>query len=153
VKLIRAGTGHVASLADLHATSFAEPWSAADIADLLDGPGGFGLIAEDDAAEPRAFILARAIAGEAEILTLAVAPPRRRLGLARALIDTAGLLAAGLGAQSMFLEVASDNLAAIGLYRAAGFTEVGRRRGYYQQRQGPPTDALVMRRDLNTAPG
>ena len=39
-------------------------------------------------------------------------------------------------------------LAAITLYRSAGFSEVGRRRGYYDLPRAAPLDALVMRRAL-----
>jgi ribosomal-protein-alanine N-acetyltransferase len=152
MRLETVGAGQAAALARLHATSFTPPWSAADIAGLLDGPGGFGLAAFDDAETPQAFILARAIAGEAEILTLAVAPARRREGLARALVEAAAGSAAVLAAESLFLEVAADNAGAIGLYRAAGFAEVGRRRGYYPRSGAPAVDALIMRRDLNSAP-
>jgi ribosomal-protein-alanine N-acetyltransferase len=45
----------------------------------------------------------------------------------------------------MFLEVAAGNVAALALYRAAGFAEVGRRVRYYAD----GSDALVMRRDLS----
>jgi len=152
MRLQPVGADEAAALVQLHASSFDSPWSAADIAELLTGPGGFGLAAVDDDAEFQAFILARAIAGEAEILTLAVAPARRRAGLARALVEAAAGVAASLGAESLFLEVAADNDAAIGLYRAAGFAEVGRRRGYYPRKAAAAIDALIMRRGLNSAP-
>jgi ribosomal-protein-alanine N-acetyltransferase len=47
----------------------------------------------------------------------------------------------------LFLEVAVDNAPAIGLYRAFGFTEEGRRRGYYQGPNGA-VDALILGRDV-----
>ena len=70
---------------------------------MLDTPGTFAV------AETQGFILVRAIAGEAEILTLAVAPPSRRQGLARRLVEQAVVQALALGAEAMFLEVADDN--------------------------------------------
>jgi len=146
------GADQAAILAKLHAASFDQPWTAADIAGLLDGPGGYGLAARDEAGAAVGFILARAIAGEAEILTLAVAPSHRRQGVARALVEAAAGVAASLAAESLFLEVAADNAAAIGLYRAAGFAEVGRRRGYYAKAADAAIDALVMRLDLNRTP-
>ena len=151
MKLRPVGADDAVALAQLHATSFPSPWSAADIAELLSGPGGFGVAATDSGDLAQAFILARAIAGEAEILTLAVTPASRRQGLARALVEAAAGVAASLSAESLFLEVAADNDAAIGLYRAAGFEEVGRRRGYYSRKAAPAIDALIMRRGLNSA--
>ena len=52
------------------------------------------------------------------------------------------------GAKSMFLEVSLTNIAAQALYGRMGFTQVGRRRRYYPD----GADALVMRRDIATAP-
>ena len=142
-----AGPETAAELAACHALNFDPPWSAGDIEALLTAPGGYALAARDDGGV-RAFLLARAIAGEAEILTLAVDPPQRRQGVARALIEAAAGAASAAGAEAMFLEVAADNLAAIGLYDGAGFERVGLRRGYYA-RPGGAVDALVLRRALN----
>lgn len=139
---LRAARGEDAGdLAALHAAAFASPWSRADLADLLVSPGAFALLAEGEG-----FILCRAIAGEAEILTLAVAPAARRRGTGRALVEAAAGVAGTLGAETLFLEVAHDNAAALALYDAAGFSRVGLRRGYY----ATGADAVVMRRALNT---
>ena len=133
------------TLAALHAQAFDHPWSTAEIASLLDTPGTF--VVEED----QGFILARALAGEAEIITLAVAPAARRQGLARRLIEQAVVRAMALGAESLFLEVADDNVPALALYRSLGFEVVGRRRGYYARPRGEaPVDALVMRLALNS---
>ena len=90
-------------------------------------------------------ILARVAADEAEILTLAVDPGQRRRGLGSALLRAAMDRAAGLGAMSMFLEVAVTNHAARALYAAHGFIEAGLRRRYYSD----GTDALVLRSTLS----
>lgn len=139
---LRAARGEDAGdLGALHAAAFASPWSRADLADMLASPGAFALLAEGEG-----FILCRAIAGEAEILTLAVAPAARRRGTGRALVEAAAGVAGTLGAETLFLEVAHDNAAALALYDAAGFSRVGLRRGYY----ATGADAVVMRRALNT---
>ena len=141
-----ATTADAELLAVMHRAAFEDPWAAAEIGSLLDGPGGFALIAEGACG----FILCRAIGGEAEILTLAVEPMARRRGVARALVEAAATIAIGKGAEVFFLEVAEDNAAAIALYRSAQFNWAGRRPGYY--RSGDQvTDALVMRRRLNSA--
>lgn len=114
-----------AVLAALHATSFSDAWSAAAIRELFAGPGVFAFFLSDG------FILARAVGDEAEILTLAVAPQTRRRGLGRLLVRMAARHAGTLGAESLFLEVAVDNIAAQTLYRGAGFAPVGRRKAYY----------------------
>jgi ribosomal-protein-alanine N-acetyltransferase len=90
------------------------------------------------------FILSRLAAGEAEILSIAIAPAWRRRKLARPLLDLHLRRLAGLGARSVFLEVDEHNAAACRLYRRASFREVGRRQGYYPGGAA----ALVLRRDL-----
>ncbi len=130
-----------AILAALHAAAFDKPWSAGEIAALMATPGVFAVTIDG-----QGFILCRAIAGEAEILTLAVTPAARRLGVGRALVEAAAGLASQGGADSLFLEVAHDNVSALALYASAGFERVGLRRGYY----ATGADAVVMRRALNT---
>ena len=131
-----------ASLAALHAQAFAAPWSADTFADLLSQPGVLAV------SEPDGFILIRTVLDEAEILTLAVDPAARRRGLARALVEAAAGAARMAGADVMFLEVAHDNLPALGLYEAAGFERAGLRRGYYDRGAAGSADAVVMRLDL-----
>lgn len=132
-------------LAALHALCFppAEAWGEAAFARLLALPGVFGLLAVEG-GEPVGFVLARRAADEAELLTLAVVPARRRRGIAKRLVEAclAALAASGVG--RIFLEVAADNDAAQALYRASGFRPLGRRRDYY----GAGRDALVLARPL-----
>jgi ribosomal-protein-alanine N-acetyltransferase len=132
-------------LSALHARAFTtpRPWSEAEFATLLADPLVF-LLAEGDAG----FLLGRAVAGEAELLTIAVAPEARRRGLGRRLVGRFIYQARLRGAQSAFLEVAEDNAAAQALYRASGFVEAGRRRGYYRTPDGGAVDALVLVRSL-----
>ena len=134
-----------AELAVLHARSFVtpRPWSEAEVASLLADPLVF-LLVEGDAG----FLLGRAVAGEAELLTIAVAPEARQRGLGRKLVSRFLYQARLRGADTAFLEVAEDNSAARTLYARAGFAEAGRRRGYYRTPTGQAVDALVLRRVL-----
>lgn len=129
------------ALAALHARCFTAPppWSAAAFAATLAQPGAVLL------ARPGAFLLGRIAAGEAEVLTLAVAPEARRQGLAAALLAQFLTDAAAQGATTAFLEVAEDNLVARALYARAGFRPAGRRRGYAVAPDGTRIDALVLR--------
>jgi ribosomal-protein-alanine N-acetyltransferase len=138
------------ALAELHAAAFDDPWPADDILRFAEDRGGFALVADEAGVgeAPAGFILCRMIAGEAEVLTLAVRPTSRRRGIGRALLEAAIALARPTAA-TMFLEVAADNPGATALYAGAGFETVGRRAGYYG-RAGGSVDAVVMRRALNT---
>ncbi|MFX0542213.1 GNAT family N-acetyltransferase [Roseovarius sp. S4756] len=132
-------------LARLHARAFAPTgrgWSAAEFAYLVDAPHCCLCRA------PEGFALSRVIAGEAELLTLAVDPDHRRMGIAARLLADVEAAAARMGAANQFLEVAADNPAARALYRSAGYAEVGRRAGYYARPGGTPVDALVLSKAL-----
>jgi ribosomal-protein-alanine N-acetyltransferase len=94
------------------------------------------------------FILSRMAAGEAEILSVAVATRWRGRGIARRLLDLHLRRLAGLGVSAVFLEVEEGNEPALRLYHRAGFREVGRRPGYYADGTGAPVAARVLRRDL-----
>ncbi|WP_420479119.1 GNAT family N-acetyltransferase [Brevundimonas sp. FT23028] len=129
-------------LAALHAAAFDTPWDAAAFATLLDQPGVFAIERE------AGFILMRAVADEAEILTLAVAPASRRSGEGTRLVAD-GVAAASLaGADRVFLEVAEDNAAARALYARTGFTDAGRRPRYYSRPDGSRVDALLLALNL-----
>jgi ribosomal-protein-alanine N-acetyltransferase len=146
------GAIELGALAELHAACFDEAWDAEALGALLAMPGAFALIAsegERPGAGPRAIglVIARAIAGEAEILALGVRPSARRRGLGRRLLAAGLAEAEARGTGRIFLEVAADNWAAGALYRAAGFAEIGRRDNYYR-RPGGGAAALVLARDI-----
>ncbi len=141
-----ASPDDILAMERLHAQAFDAPWSAADIERLMRIMGGYALLAGQDAVE--GFILARTMADEAEILTLAVIPGARRRGLGRALVEAAAAEARWRGAKALFLEVAADNPGALTLYEAAGFSQAGLRRAYYARPGAPAADAMVLRRSL-----
>ncbi len=94
------------------------------------------------------FALGREIAGEVELLTLAVDPDHQRQGNGRALLAAFEAEATKRGATDAFLEVADNNTTACALYRAAGYTESGRRAAYYRPPTGPRIAAIIMRKPL-----
>ena len=148
MKLRLAMRRDAADLADVHALCFDMPWSVADIGAVMAGAGTLGIVCEDD-DQPRGFILARAVADEAEVLTLAVDPAVRRQGVGRALLIAALAMAAERGAEVAFLEAAHDNAAALALYAACGFEIAGSRKAYYARPGGDRADAVMLRRTLN----
>ena len=129
-------------LAAIHATSFAEPWDAQAFTVLLAQPGVAGWLWGDP---PQGLLLARAVADEAEILTIAVTPDARQQGGGRAMIEGALDVLKQGGTARVFLEVAADNTPALALYNGRGFTPCGRRPGYYAN---GATDAVIMERKL-----
>lgn len=137
------GAAHAGVCAAVHGEAFARPWTEQAFADLLALPttrGGILL----DGAEPVGVVLLQSVAGEAEVLTIAIRPSWRRGGLGRRLLDWAMAQLAAEGVERLFLEVEAGNTAARALYAAAGFAQVAVRRGYYEG----GADALVMARAL-----
>ncbi|MBT9372110.1 N-acetyltransferase [Rhizobium sp. CSW-27] len=137
---------------ELHGQRFSRQWSAEEVSSLLHQNGVFGFSAlQSNAFFSRplgGFVLSREAAGEAEILTIAVAEKVARAGLGWRLMQAALREAQDRGAESMFLEVDEMNAPAVGLYRRLGFQQVARRPAYYAAADGTRTAALVMRRDL-----
>lgn len=131
-------------MANCHARAFAaqgRPWSAREFAGLLDSPHVFS------SGNAHAFALGRAVADEAELLTIAADPSYQRQGLGREALLNFEATAAARGARRVFLEVAAGNAPAIALYNGSGYRVTGRRAGYYQTSEGQE-DALLMEKTL-----
>ncbi|HEY5818523.1 MAG TPA: N-acetyltransferase [Mesorhizobium sp.] len=150
--LERLEPGHGGDLAALHSEDFTRPWSPEEFSALLEDSHVFGFAVREVGGrrkEPLGFVLARLAAGEAEILTVAVARAHRRHGLGWKLMDAVLRQLHAERAEALFLEVDETNAAALALYRRLGFHQVGKRAGYYESGAGAHrTAALVMRRDL-----
>jgi ribosomal-protein-alanine N-acetyltransferase len=145
--LVDIAPHHAGALARLHQEVFGEAaWDEASLCATITQPSAWGHLAGPEHT-PAGFILLQGAAGEAEIVTLAVAPCHRRQGLGRQLLETALAGARARGAQALFLEVDDGNEAAKALYVGAGFAPIGRRPGYYAHPEGR-ADAVVLRRDL-----
>jgi ribosomal-protein-alanine N-acetyltransferase len=131
------------ALAALHAAAFRldRPWSAEEFADLLSSPHARLYPA------PQGFALTRLVAGEAELLTIAVHPDAQNQGTGRHLLQS-WLSDIAPDADTAFLEVAADNAPALHLYRATGFIQVALRAAYYLRKDEAAADALILRQDL-----
>jgi ribosomal-protein-alanine N-acetyltransferase len=145
--LSEASSRDAASIAALHAASFARGWSEQEVEGLLIDRHVIAHRAMAGSAMA-GFIMSRLVEDEAEILSIAVAGSRRGRGLARNLLTLHLRRLAGLGARAVFLEVDEHNVAAIRLYGRAGFREISRRPNYYPGADGKAAAALVLRRDL-----
>ncbi len=129
---------------------FDDPWSAAGIVELFQNETVIGFVVVSDGPEMRlaGYAFARVIAGEAEILNLAVLPRFRRRGQGRRLLDAALVGALAGGAREVFLEVRESNESAKALYACRGFRAVGLRPDYYRK---PRENGLILRLDLSAA--
>lgn len=152
MRIALATLADAGDMARVHALAFRPGWSGSDICELLKSPGVFGLCVDIDAT-CLGMAIVRAMAGEAEILTIGVDPEARRQGIGQAMVEAIAEFCREGNVQHLFLEVAVDNDAAIGLYSRAGFVAAGRRRNYYDRGPLGRIDALVLRLDIEGAGG
>lgn len=132
-----------------------DPWTAEMFAEEVVMPPGsrLYLVAEaavtEDGAEGMvgyAGMMFVPGGGQADVLTIAVAPHYWGRGIGSALLGALVQAARDHDCTDVFLEVREDNPRARGLYLRRGFEEIGVRRGYYQP---SGVDAIVMRKDLS----
>lgn len=138
---IRLATGaDLAGVVDLDAVCFGSAaWSAGSWADEFDRPDRVIQVAGPDASIAGYVVssVPADVHDTVDLTRIAVALAWRRTGLGARLLRAALRSVPG---RQVLLEVAESNDAARALYRRAGFTVIGRRRGYYGA-----VDALVMR--------
>jgi ribosomal-protein-alanine N-acetyltransferase len=129
-------------LTRIHNECFPHYWNPDAFTDFFAVGGTCALLAE--AGEPAGMVVYRVMHEQADIITIAVAPPFRRQGVARLLMGKVLADAAAAGGKAMFLDVEEGNEAALRLYKGYGFSQINRRKQYYRQKDGSFTDALVM---------
>ena len=127
---------------------FGEAWTRSQCAGILPMSGVSLMLARDNGDEqPLGFSLFRTVAGEAELLLLAVAPDHQGRGVGRRLLNQFVDRALAAGASRVHLAVREGN-PAIEMYRRAGFEAAGRRPKYYRGQNGLQFDALTFARQL-----
>ena len=122
--------------------AFGEAWTAPQCAGLLPMAGVWLSLARRGEAVV-GFALGRIVRDEAELLLLAVHRSSQGMGVGQRLLDRFGVVAASKGAEQLHLEVREGNHA-VSLYSRNGYREVGRRRNYYNGRDGQLFDALTL---------
>lgn len=121
--------------------SFGEAWTASQLGAVLAGAGAWLRIARCG-GETCGFAVARAVGDEAELLLIGVSRAWRRQGVGAALLQEVLDDARKRGVHRLFLEMRDGNQAEA-MYRAAGFSNVGRRPRYYRGADGQLHDALT----------
>ena len=131
---------YVPQVAALEKVCFSTPWSESSIGGELQNQWAIWLVAlEGDALA--GYLGVHYGPDGADIMTIATAPAFRGRGVGRALIAEMAARLKTMGLQWLTLEVRPSNTAALGLYEAMGFQQVGRRPRYYRD---PVDDAILM---------
>lgn len=129
-------------------TAYGEAWTRSQCAGILPMAGVTLTLARNpDSNEPSGFSLVRSVAGESELLLIAVMPGQHRRGIGTRLLDRFIDDARDRGVNRVHLEVRDGN-PAVEMYRGAGFVQAGRRRNYYRAPDGRRFDALTLSREI-----
>lgn len=135
----------VDAIMEVEKTGISHPWTRESIAALIRDENKAAVKAEED-GKVIGYIGASYVIDEAEIGNICVMPGSRGQGIGRKLLEAMLSYLRTKEVATVFLEVESENVAAIRLYESFGFTCYNTRRGYY----GPGRDALLYRLpDLN----
>ena len=124
----------------------AHPWTAGNFSDALRSKY-LCKVYESETDGMVGYAILMLAVDEAELLDIAIAAGQQRHGWGRKLLEEMMALARRQNMQRMVLEVRASNLAAIALYRKAGFSDIGLRRDYYPAENGRE-DAILMGREL-----
>ena len=116
----------------LEAACFSDPWTWGIIKDLPDSPWDETWLLEDERGTLLGYLTCRFLAGEGELMRIAVFPEFRGQGYSRELMDRMEKSAAEKAVNALSLEVRAGNEVALGLYQSYGFREEARRKNYYQ---------------------
>lgn len=144
VPMVAADVDEVCALEN---SVFPHPWSRANFLDSL-ASGYDAWVLRGPGTELAGYFLIMYAYDEAHLLDVAVAAGRQGEGLGRYLLDKVAEHSRRHGMGSILLEVRPSNERALKVYHAYGFSEIGRRKGYYPAHEGKREDAIVMRFEL-----
>lgn len=135
----------ISPIAEIEKECFTNPESENSVREVLEGrPVYEAYVAELD-GEVVGHTLTMSTCGDEDILSVAVRPSFRRMGIGKKLMDNIIDDAVKNGIESVFLEVRRSNVAAITLYENAGFFKIGERKNFYDL---PREDAILMKKEL-----
>ena len=121
------------------------PWSRANFVDSLSSGYDAWVLREPNEGLLAGYFLVMYAVDEAHLLDVAVSGVRHGTGLGRFLLDRIAARSREKGMASILLEVRPSNERALQVYERYGYTQIGRRKGYYPAHEGKREDAIVMR--------
>jgi ribosomal-protein-alanine N-acetyltransferase len=132
---------HLPEVVAIEEVSFPTPWSIFSFTyEVLQNNFAYYIVALDK-RQVVGYAGMWVIMDEAHITNVAVHPQYRGTHVGLSLMEELMERAASMGVDRMTLEVRPSNIVARNLYEALGFTECGRRKGYYSDNN---EDAIIM---------
>jgi ribosomal-protein-alanine N-acetyltransferase len=147
----------IPSILEIEYDSQPEPWTENAFLEEIDRANSSLLVARLPAGdfvgatcpEVAGYICFWSVAGEIQILSLAVRKTLRRRGIARKLIELAIRTGREQHAGIVILDVRKSNSAALKLYESLGFKVKGERPNYYEAQK---ESAILMELDISCRP-
>ena len=125
----------------LEKENFSDPWSFPTLSGLLKSEWDESFVLEREDGVLCGYINYRFLAGEGELMRIAVRKEDRGQGYSRKLMEQMVRSAVGKQIFDLTLEVRAGNVPAIGLYKSYGFRKEAVRKNYYRN---PEEDAFIM---------
>ncbi|MDD4857841.1 MAG: ribosomal protein S18-alanine N-acetyltransferase [Candidatus Krumholzibacteria bacterium] len=134
-------TRDIPRVMEIERSSFATPWTEGMFRSQIGFKDETINLVLADGEELAAYAAAWIAYDEIHLLSIAVAPSRRRRGLGTEILREAIARGVARGAVRVILEVREGNAPARAFYEKHGFVEIGKRRRYYSD---TGEDAIVM---------
>lgn len=129
---------------DIENDVYPHPWSTGNFLDSLHN-GYETWVVRDSTNALVGYFLVMLMVEEAHLLNITVRRDWQGQGVGRMLLDKVVAIAREKGMTSVLLEVRPSNARALAMYERYGFSQIGRRKGYYPAADNTREDAIVMR--------
>lgn len=140
----------IPAVEQIEQTCFSNAWSEKLLSDMLESEWDEAWVLADADDTVIGYANFRFLAGEGELMRIAVLPEYRGRGESRKLMDRLEMSAEEKEAPDLTLEVRAGNTPAVNLYKSYGFQAEAVRKNYYHD---PVEDALIMwRRPVPSIP-
>lgn len=130
----------VEQIRKLESDIFKSPWSENSLKDSVESQLDYAFVMEND-YKIAAYIIFRVNCTEAELFRIATDKCGRKTGCGHKLMEFMFARLREMNVKKVFLEVRSQNVNAVRLYKQYGFKNTGIRKGYYSD---PTDDAILM---------
>lgn len=131
------------TLLPIEEQAYVHPWSRGNFQDAMVAGYEMQLLVDAN-HQLLGYFVAMSVLDEVHLLNITVNPAHQRQGWARVLLDALALWARQKNAQWIWLEVRESNERARAVYVKHGFAEVGLRKNYYPNPNGPRENAVLM---------
>jgi ribosomal-protein-alanine N-acetyltransferase len=149
VQLLNITEADLEAVLAVEQSAYSHPWTLGNFKDALKaGNVAHRLVVQEQLV---GYFVAMQVIDEVHLLNITVAPPFRRQGWARCLMQALSVWSHAKGASWLWLEVRESNAPALNLYKSLGFQQVGLRKDYYPAGRTTRESAVVMSMSLKTS--